>query len=75
MKEVVTKEYALKHGLPTYYTGKPCKRGHYAERRAKHRDCLECQKVYRQENKERTAAYDREYYLKYVKGYKYEGSD
>lgn len=31
--------------METIFTGKPCKRGHIAERRAGNRDCLECVKL------------------------------
>lgn len=31
--------------MQTVFTGKPCKRGHIAERRAGNRDCLECVKL------------------------------
>lgn len=41
----VTRSEAALLGLKLYFTGKPCRRGHIAERRAFHGTCLECEKV------------------------------
>lgn len=41
-ERVGTRAYAQAHQLRTYYTGKPCRRGHVAERRTDNSDCLDC---------------------------------
>lgn len=41
MKPVARFE-ALAQGLKRYFTGKPCSRGHVAERAVSHRGCLQC---------------------------------
>lgn len=40
--DIITRKDALAQGLPRYFTGKPCKKGHVAERRTKERVCLAC---------------------------------
>lgn len=44
---IITREEAKVQGLTRYFTGKPCKHGHIAERRASGWVCLECAKVLR----------------------------
>lgn len=39
---IVTRKFAQAQGLKTYFTGKPCKRGHLAERRTDSCACCEC---------------------------------
>lgn len=39
---VMTRQRAIRIGLPWYDTGKPCKRGHYATRSTANRNCNEC---------------------------------
>ncbi len=39
---IVTRADAIRLGLSRYLTGKPCKRGHIAERRTRQGDCTEC---------------------------------
>ena len=36
------RQRALREGRKTYFTGKPCKNGHIAERDAQHGNCREC---------------------------------
>jgi len=43
--KITTREEALQHNLVRYYTGKPCKNGHNAERFAKRRQCVECNRI------------------------------
>jgi hypothetical protein len=43
MKKIVSYSEAKAQGLPRYYTGKPCPRGHIAERRTASRGCSECE--------------------------------
>lgn len=44
--EVITRKRALAQGLRKYFTGKPCKRGHLAERLTSNSHCLECSAQY-----------------------------
>ena len=50
-----------------YFTGKPCKHGHTANRYASNGKCTECKDIYMQEwrrkNRERIKEYDRDYNL------------
>lgn len=45
MPEVLSREEAKARGLVRFFTGKPCKHGHVAERFVSGRVCCECQKV------------------------------
>jgi len=40
--KLVARSEALEQGLKRYFTGKPCGRGHIAERAVSHRGCLQC---------------------------------
>lgn len=40
--KVIGRQEAIKQGLLRYFTGKPCLRGHMAERAVSHRGCLQC---------------------------------
>jgi len=42
--DIVTRKEAKERGLARYFTGKACKRGHVAERRADKSNCLECER-------------------------------
>lgn len=42
--KIVTLKEARAGKLPKYYTGKPCKRGHYSERTTNGRQCVECKR-------------------------------
>lgn len=42
---IVTRSQALRQGLKRYFTGKPCSRGHIAERQTSNYTCLECKKI------------------------------
>lgn len=56
--DVVSYKYAVAMGLPRYFTGKPCGRGHVAERRTNGRCCIVCSSMTAMEwankNKERS---------------------
>jgi len=39
---IITRAEALEQGLKTYFTGKPCKRGHVDERQVSSWTCMEC---------------------------------
>lgn len=40
--EIITKKHAKELGLVRYFTGKPCKKGHVAERHVKTGGCIPC---------------------------------
>jgi hypothetical protein len=42
MPKTITRKVALERGLPRYFSGKPCPKGHIAERTAKGATCVEC---------------------------------
>lgn len=66
--DIVTRKEAREKGLKRYFTGKPCRHGHIAERRTDTAQCCECLKIYQrgwyQKNREKKRAYYREYYKK-----------
>ena len=41
-RPLVARQEALAAGLPRYFTGKPCRNGHVAERYASNKTCCEC---------------------------------
>jgi 5-methylcytosine-specific restriction endonuclease McrA len=53
---IVTRAEAKNAGLSKYFTGKPCTKGHIAERRTESCSCVECQNLivakYREKNRE-----------------------
>lgn len=61
--EPVTRAEAKKRGLTRYFTGKPCKRGHIAERSVVMAACIECRRIIdrscRERNIERAREQDR----------------
>ena len=64
--EIITRKEAIEQGLKRYFTGKPCKRGHIAERYASNRGCTICSgeswRKYREENSGKINAHRREWY-------------
>ena len=60
---VVERKQAKELGLVRYFTGKPCKRGHVAERQVSSKLCMECQRDvvarWRKDNLERERALER----------------
>ena len=38
----LTREEAAKRGLPRFWTGRPCKLGHWSQRYVSNRQCVEC---------------------------------
>ena len=40
--EIITRKEAKEKGLTRYFTGKPCKHGHVAERYTIYKDCVVC---------------------------------
>lgn len=67
--EIISKKEAKKLGLKNYFTGKPCSKGHLAERKVSCGNCILCQrennKTYREQHKEKIQAYNKEYLKKY----------
>ena len=63
--EIVSRKEALERGLKRYFTGKPCKNGHIAERFVSNGRCVECAhecgRDWRAANPERVREYWREY--------------
>lgn len=59
MKAISVSE-AKKNGLSKYFTGNPCKRGHVAERYV-FGGCCECKRQKDQKNRQKNAAYNRDY--------------
>ena len=55
MPEIITRKDAVARGLIRYFTGKPCKHGHVAERRTDTGNCTKCQWL-AQQTPERKAA-------------------
>jgi hypothetical protein len=46
--ELVSRKEAIARGLDRYFTGKPCKRGHFSERYTKFTSCIACLHEYRE---------------------------
>ncbi len=47
MLKIISRKEALAKGLKRYFTGKPCKRGHFAERNLPKSECMECLPIVR----------------------------
>jgi hypothetical protein len=43
--EIISRQQAIKQKLTRYYTGKPCKHDHIAERLLSNRTCIECKRL------------------------------
>lgn len=41
-RAIEARRTAKENGDLTYYSGEPCKRGHYSERYTRNSDCIEC---------------------------------
>ena len=54
---IISRKDAIALGFVTYFTGKPCKHGHIAEKRVDNGRCVCCVKAYRADNKEAIKAY------------------
>jgi hypothetical protein len=74
-KPLLTRQEALAIGYVRYYTGKPCKHGHVAERYTKWRKCVECNAVKLAKTpKETRQKYWQNYYNDEVKNRKTESA-
>ena len=60
--KIVSKAEAKSIGLKRYFTGKPCKRGHIAERGVCNSGCISCKQQRIKENPERESEYYRRWY-------------
>lgn len=50
---IILRREALALGLPRYFTGKPCKHGHIAERGTSRGECRECHSIWCAENRDK----------------------
>ena len=68
--ELISRQEAIEKGYKTYFTGKPCKRGHISERMICC-ICVICHKEnglkFRKENKDKLQNYNKEYHKHYHK--------
>lgn len=58
MMEIITRQDAIARGLPRYFTGVPCSRGHVAHRRVMSPACIECTTITSRESRRRQRAND-----------------
>jgi hypothetical protein len=63
-RNIISRDEARAVGLKRYFTGKPCKYGHVAERWVANHECVECYRARRDANLERAREIDR---LRYEK--------
>ena len=54
--KIISRDEAKAQGLKRYFTGKPCKYGHVAERYATSIVCVECERTQYEANPEKTNA-------------------
>jgi hypothetical protein len=78
--EVISRKDAKEQGLKVYYTGKPCKNGHFSERYASSTTCVDCSKAWAKSHKNERAEYMKEYqertsYKEYQKKYRTENKE
>jgi hypothetical protein len=57
---IITRKEAAQQGLSRYYTGKPCKHGHVAERQTSKGECIACKRKWDKQNID----YHRSYWAK-----------
>jgi hypothetical protein len=66
-REIITRAQATAAGLPRYYTGKPCLKGHDCERQTGNGNCMACAREHQRdhyadpENKKHKRLYNQEY--------------
>lgn len=53
MFQLISRQQAIQNKLITYFTGKPCKRGHLSIRFTVTSNCKECQQAFARENQTR----------------------
>jgi len=59
--QIISRQDAIALGFVTYFTGKPCKHGHIAERYAGKGYCIGCDIAHRETNRENLAEYNKAY--------------
>ena len=62
MQNTLVRKAAIANGLKRYFTGKPCKHGHVAERLSHNGSCLECHREAGRRWREDNPGYDKRYY-------------
>ena len=71
--KIIRRMEALEKNLPTYFTGKPCKNGHLAERRTSGGNCAVCHNEWHEAKKQtdplRYKKYRSDYYQAHREGY------
>lgn len=82
---LLPKVQAIAFGAKMYFTGKPCKHGHFSPRRVSDGHCKQCKFIYHEENKEaifkriaewrKTNPVARAAHLKYLKDYAKENKE
>ena len=84
--KIITRKEAKEQNLKFYFTGKPCKRGHIAQRTFPKSECVVCKKEhdiqYYKENRDERLIRQKQYYkdnresrLTYMKEYQQENKD
>jgi len=72
--KIITRAEARSAGLPRYFTGKPCKRGHISERRTAGGNCLTCHRQqideWHRNNPEKVAAKHKKHRDKVIEKYR-----
>lgn len=84
MSDIISRKEALERGLKRYFTGKPCRQGHLAEKATVNGACCKCARVraqnrrekhpeiwrrWQRENAERTREVSRKCYAKHKEKY------
>ena len=66
MPRFIGRYQARVEGKPRYFTGRPCGKGHIAERRVSDTNCIECAnektKTWKRRNRDKLNAQKRQYY-------------
>ena len=44
MNRIISRQEAIQRGLPRYFSGRRCPKGHIAERRTRSYDCVQCRR-------------------------------
>lgn len=65
--EIISRKEALEKGLPRYFTGKPCKHGHVAEKISSNGTCCACHDIrvhrWQKKNPEKVKAISRAWHV------------
>lgn len=63
--DILSRQYAIKHNLLYYFTGKPCPKGHICQRRVINCSCTECEQAYHRTSEYKQKAWERQQTLEY----------